>query len=174
MASSADLEKVPGLVATLPESPGINGGYEAPSSPPPRSSLWAGLKRFNTRIESLSGLEARGISRVPPSERQAPSSWNDFAVGLLWFSANISVNNLAPALLGPLVFGLGFLDCAMCATFGAFLGSLSSAYMSIWGPQSGNRTMVCITLRNPIKKDFQTAYFLPTGCPAIFHGILAS
>jgi purine-cytosine permease-like protein len=32
----------------------------------------------------------------------------------------------------------------MCAVFGAFLGSLSTAYMSTWGPQSGNRTMVVL------------------------------
>ncbi|KAK0612628.1 hypothetical protein B0T17DRAFT_593520 [Bombardia bombarda] len=44
----------------------------------------------------------------------------------MWFSANISANNLAVGLFGPLVFGLG------CST----------AYTRIWGPQSGNRTMV--------------------------------
>lgn len=101
------------------------------------------LRRANTRIESLAGLEARGIARVLPEERQLPSRIDDLQVALLWFSANISVNNLAVGLFGPLVFGLGFLDSAMCATFGGLIGSLSTSYMSIWGPRSGNRTMVC-------------------------------
>lgn len=100
------------------------------------------LRELNNRIENLAGFEARGITRVLPEERQPPSRSNDLQVAIMWYSANISLNNLAAAMLGPLAFELGFLDCAMCAVFGAFLGSLTTAYMSIWGPQSGNRTMV--------------------------------
>jgi len=117
------------------------------------------LRQLNARIEGLSGFEARGITRVLPDERQPPSLWDDIAVALLWFSANISVNNLAVGLFGPLLFGLGFFDSAMCAVFGGLLGSISTAYMSIWGPQSGNRTMV----------SFDPDSFLPRGkkesCP---------
>lgn len=65
-------------------------------------------------------------------------------MAILWFSANVSANNLAVGTLGPLVFGLGFLDSAMCAVFGIMVGSAVTAYMSIWGAQSGNRTMVCL------------------------------
>jgi hypothetical protein len=111
----------------------------APSSEKPPLS---GLRAFNGWIEGLSGFEARGIARVLPEERNEPSLWDDVSVALLWFSANISVNNLAVGMLGPLLFGLGFLDSAMCATFGGLLGSISTAYMSTWGAQSGNRTMV--------------------------------
>jgi Permease for cytosine/purines, uracil, thiamine, allantoin len=102
------------------------------------------LQKLNARIEGLAGFEARGITRVLPEERQPASSSADLQVALMWFSANISVNNLAVGLLGPLLFGLGFLDSAMCAVFGGLLGSITTAYMSIWGPQSGNRTMVGI------------------------------
>lgn len=100
------------------------------------------LKRWNARIESLANLEARGIARVLPEERQDASLWNYVQMALLWFSANISANNLLVGLLGPLVYRLGFLDSAMCVVFGTFVGSVSTAYMSIWGAQSGNRTMV--------------------------------
>lgn len=100
------------------------------------------LRDVNNRIENLAGFEARGITRVLPEERQPPSWSSDLQVAIMWYSANISLNNLAAAMLGPLAFELGFLDCAMCAVFGAFVGSLTTAYMSIWGPQSGNRTMV--------------------------------
>ncbi|KAJ7906610.1 hypothetical protein B0H13DRAFT_2020509 [Mycena leptocephala] len=99
---------------------------------PTSSSPLNTLKKWNAAVGSLSGFEARGISRVPPDERLPPSLWDDVSVALLWFSANISVNNLAVGLFGPLVFGLGFLDSAI------------TAYMSIWGPQSGNRTMVVL------------------------------
>jgi hypothetical protein len=100
------------------------------------------FSKWNTRIENLAGLEARGIQRVMPEERHQASSMGYLQMLLLWFSANISVNNLAVGLLGPLVFQLGFLDCALCTIFGVILGSLSTAYMSIWGAQSGSRTMV--------------------------------
>ncbi|KAL8990109.1 MAG: hypothetical protein Q9169_008208, partial [Polycauliona sp. 2 TL-2023] len=32
------------------------------------------LSKWNQAIQSLKGLEARGISRVPPNERDAPST----------------------------------------------------------------------------------------------------
>lgn len=110
--------------------------------PPPKLPVPSTLRTLNSRIENLAGFEARGITRVLPEERHAPSLSNDLQVAIMWYSANISLNNLAAAMLGPLAFELGFLDCAMCAVFGALLGSLTTAYMSIWGPQSGNRTMV--------------------------------
>lgn len=105
------------------------------------------LRRFNNRIEGFAGLEARGIERVPPDERQLPSHAADLQVAVLWFSANLSLNNLAVGLFGPMVFGLGFLDSALLAVFGTILGACSTAYMATWGPISGNRTMVS---SNPI------------------------
>ena len=100
------------------------------------------LQRWNARVENLAGFEARGLERVPPEERQKPSALGLLQMLLLWFSANVTINNLATALTGPLVFGLGFNDSAWCAVIGVFLGSLSTSYMSTWGPVSGNRTMV--------------------------------
>ena len=100
------------------------------------------LSRWNRTIESFKGLEARGISRVPPDERVAPSHLGYVNMALLWYSANITANNLAVGFLGPLLFGLGFVDSSLCVVFACFLGSLGPAYMAIWGPQSGNRTMV--------------------------------
>lgn len=62
---------------------------------------------------------------------------------LLWFSTNITANNMALGMMGPLIFGLGFVDSALCVTFGALLGALGVGYMGTFGPASGNRTMVC-------------------------------
>jgi len=100
------------------------------------------LRALNARIEGLAGFEARGITRVLPEERRPASLSDDLQVAIMWFSANISLNNLAAGMLGPLLLELGFLDCALLAVFGALVGSLTTAYMAIWGPQSGNRTMV--------------------------------
>lgn len=101
------------------------------------------LTKLNNKIESLAGLEARGITRVLPEERHTTSLAGYIQMALLWFSADLTANNLAVGLLGPLVFELGFVDSSLCAVFGSFVGCLAMAYMSIWGAQSGNRTMVC-------------------------------
>jgi hypothetical protein len=102
------------------------------------------LRRINNRIESLSGFEARGISRVLPEERKPASALADLQVFLFWFGANITANNMTTGLFGPLIFNLGFRDSVLCAVFGCFLGSASTAYMAMWGPCSGNRTMVVL------------------------------
>jgi purine-cytosine permease-like protein len=51
----------------------------------------------------------------------------------------------AVGMLGPLAYDLGFTDSALCAAFGAVLGAAGAAYMSTFGPESGNRTMVSST-----------------------------
>ena len=117
-----------------PPSPEL---FVSPSAPSSKLAQW------NTWIESLAGLEARGIARVTPQERHRDSILNYAQMAILWFSANVTANNLVVGLLGPLLFYLGFVDSAMMATFGSLLGSAATAYMSIWGAQSGNRTMVC-------------------------------
>ncbi|KAF2477184.1 uncharacterized protein BDR25DRAFT_276918 [Lindgomyces ingoldianus] len=112
------------------------------SSSPKSTGLGSRFQRWNARIESLSSFEARGIARVPSDKREATSHVALVQMVLLWFSANITINNLAVGLLGPLLFKLGFLDSSLCAVFGAALGGVSTAYMATWGAASGCRTMV--------------------------------
>lgn len=143
-AQPTDLEKIiePAVISPGSTTPGrrIHSSEGFVISPVPVPSR---LARWNNRIENLAGLEARGIARVPPEERQQSSFLGYAQMAMLWFSANVTANNLAVGLLGPLVFDLGFVDSVMMATFGGLFGSAGTAYMSIWGPQSGNRTMVC-------------------------------
>ncbi|KAK3067364.1 Vitamin B6 transporter [Teratosphaeriaceae sp. CCFEE 6253] len=136
-----------------PYTTDVEKGSHDPTSPSPPSSAGphhddvgthGTLQRWNARIEGLAGFEARGMARVPEDERQAPSAMGLLQMLLLWFSANITTNNLAVGLTGPLVFGLGFNDSAMCVVIGVLLGAMSTAYMSIWGAASGNRTMVVL------------------------------
>lgn len=133
-----DVEMVAEKGATVSSAPSAEENMSRLESDAPASFL----RSLNDRIEGLAGLEARGIERVPPDERQPASHAADLQVAVLWFSANLSLNNLATGLFGPMVFGLGFLDSALLAVFGTILGACSTAYMATWGPQSGNRTMV--------------------------------
>ncbi|KAL8725971.1 MAG: hypothetical protein Q9166_007004 [cf. Caloplaca sp. 2 TL-2023] len=138
---SADIEKSAGTLNVSSRSTSNEYVASEPIAPipiPPKLRTW------NQRIENLAGLEARGITRVLPEERHAASATAFAQMAMLWFSANISANNLAVGLLGPLLFGLSFVDCAMCAFGGILVGSAATAYMSIWGAPSGNRTMIVL------------------------------
>lgn len=86
-------------------------------------------------------IEARGIQRVLPDERQDVRKRNLAQIALLWFSINLAAVNITLGMLGPSIFQLSFLDASLCAVFGMILGSLPVAYIASFGP-SGNRTMV--------------------------------
>ncbi|CAG8195610.1 unnamed protein product [Penicillium salamii] len=106
---------------------------------PSRSNF---VSRANDYLASLRLFESRGIERIPLEERHAVRATDYLQMTLLWFSTNITANNMAIGMLGPLGFSLGFVDSALCATFGALLGAAGVGYMGTFGPASGNRTMV--------------------------------
>lgn len=87
-------------------------------------------------------LETRGIQRVDPSERHAGSQLGYTQIGILWFSINLAANNITLGMLGPAVYYLGFVDASLCAVFGQLIGSLPVAYFAMYGPKTGNRTLV--------------------------------
>ena len=99
-------------------------------------------KTWLQRLEYKAGLEARGIQRVGSHERQKPSKRSIIQIAVLWISINLCANNVALGLLGPSIFGLSFKDSALCAVFGAIVGSIPTAYIATWGPISGNRSLV--------------------------------
>lgn len=100
------------------------------------------FSRFHDRLTEFKFFETRGIERVPLHERHDVKASDYLQMCLLWFSTNITANNMALGMMGPLTFSLGFVDSALCATFGALLGAAGVGYMGIFGPASGNRTMV--------------------------------
>lgn len=175
-----DIEKSTDTLAVSLRSNSSEHTAIDPAAPIPFLSKF---RTWNHRIENLTGLEARGIKRVYPEERHAASVSADAQMAMMWFSANISANNLAVGLLGPLLFGLGFVDSAMCAFGGILIGAAATAYMSIWGAQSGNRTMVsrCEEL-SPLKqsicliwKQIVLRYFMgywPAKLPCVLNMIL--
>ena len=135
-----DLEKNAAAIETTSSNDSERGAVPGEFSPP--VPVPHKLRLLNDKIECLAGLEALGLTRVLPEERHNISPLRYAQMCLLWYSANITANNLVTGMLGPLLFNLGFVDSMMMATFGCLVGSAATAYMSIWGPQSGNRTMV--------------------------------
>jgi hypothetical protein len=119
-----------------------NESLSSESPIPPAATSESFLERLNEKILSVRYLENRGFERVPISERHEITGTKYMQITLLWFSTNITANNIAVGMLGPLSYNLGFTDSALCAVFGAVLGSAGAAYMSTFGPESGNRTMV--------------------------------
>ncbi|KAL7626546.1 Vitamin B6 transporter [Parahypoxylon ruwenzoriense] len=101
------------------------------------------LERLANKFDKLFGIEARGIQQVPESMRTGDPTARDYLQMLsIWLSANCTANQLTAGILGPVTFRLGFTDSVLLCTFGTILGSICSAYISTFGPVSGNRTMV--------------------------------
>jgi len=97
-------------------------------------------------------LEARGIERVEPDERQDLRLLGYSQVAIMWFSVNLAANNITLGMLGPAVFSLGFVDACLLSVFGALVGCLVVAYIATFGPKSGNRTMIfsrCVAPPSP-------------------------
>ena len=119
-----------------------HSSIDAHDIPPTPVVLTGRLKRWSDKIESFAGVEARGITRVLPEEKHGISPMGYAQMCILWFSVNVSVNNLAVGLLGPLAFNLGWVDSVLLTVFGCALGSVGTSYTSTWGAESGNRTLV--------------------------------
>lgn len=138
------------LTTFPPETPGVankdEGIYAAETTnrrSPVGSRLGSLLRAFEQQLIDYN-LEARGIERVAADERMKRNTWMSYLqVFLLWISINLAPNNITLGMLGPAVYGLSFRDSALCAVFGAVVGSVCSSWMATWGPVSGIRTLVC-------------------------------
>jgi hypothetical protein len=94
------------------------------------------------RVEHVLGLEARGIHRVKSNEQTAKTTLTFTQIVVLWISINTAAQNITLGSIGQSVFGLGFVDAALCSVLGAVLGCIPVAYVATWGARSGNRTLV--------------------------------
>lgn len=123
------------------------------------------VKKFEQQLVKYN-LEARGIQRVEEHERHPVGPKNYLQIFLLWFSINLAANNVTLGMLAPAVYQLSFLDASLCAVFGSLLGSIPVAYIAIWGPISGNRTMVCGSFELLLRPMVLTRYsHIPDLCP---------
>lgn len=128
----------------LPDATEISSPYESTRQHgiAPTPILKGRLARWNAEVESLAGLEARGITRVLPEEKHGCGRRGYLQMLALWFGINLGVINIITGFLGPLVFQLGWVDCVCIVIFANALSACAPAYMSTFGPESGNRTMV--------------------------------
>ncbi|KAE8144919.1 permease for cytosine/purines, uracil, thiamine, allantoin-domain-containing protein [Aspergillus avenaceus] len=112
---------------------------EGPVMPPRIASF---VRKFESQLVEYN-LEARGIERVQQNERMKNLTWGSYLQALLlWVSINLAANNITLGMLGPVVYGLSFLDSALCAVLGVLVGAVAASWMATWGPVSGIRTMV--------------------------------
>ena len=153
-----DLEKSAGAVNVTNHTGSDSPGDTASTSsnlhdiPPTPQLLKGKLATWNAKVESLAGLEARGITRVLPEEKYGGGARGFMQMFLLWFSINLVANNIITGLLGPLVFSLGWVDCVCIVIFATGLSACGVSYTSTFGPISGNRTMVRVRIETA-KKD---------------------
>ncbi|KAF5392918.1 hypothetical protein D9757_001063 [Collybiopsis confluens] len=85
------------------------------------------------------GVEARGISPVPVSERNDTQYYKLF---FLWFTMNFNILSFSAGTLGPVAFGLGIRESCLVILFFNILCCLPPAYFATWGPKLGLRQMV--------------------------------
>ncbi|KAI1080819.1 permease for cytosine/purines, uracil, thiamine, allantoin-domain-containing protein [Whalleya microplaca] len=101
------------------------------------------LQQWFNRLDEKTGLEARGIERVPESLRHPRVTSGSYVqMFLIWFSINCTANNMTVGILGPVAYGLGLTDAIVCCLFGTILGAICTGYISSFGPKSGLRTLV--------------------------------
>ncbi|KAJ6143809.1 hypothetical protein N7471_003262 [Penicillium samsonianum] len=93
-------------------------------------------------IASLKNVESRGIEPVPIEKREPITPSTILHMLLMWFSMTLATNNIIVGSMGTLVLGLSFKDAALCAVFGCLAGNCTVGFISIWGPKSGNRTLI--------------------------------
>lgn len=85
------------------------------------------------------GVEARGIERVPESERQSKHS---IGLLLLWFSVNIVLTTVPIGMLAQPIFTLTFAHTVATTIGFAIIGCITVAFIATLGPRFGMRTMV--------------------------------
>ncbi|KAF9225107.1 hypothetical protein BS17DRAFT_879253 [Gyrodon lividus] len=103
-----------------------------------------------------SGVEARGVERVPENQRETKNAWNNL---LMWWYVHISVifvfvshetnrsvnmvlTTIPVGVLGQYIFTLALPHTiATILCFGA-LGGVATAFIATLGPQTGLRTMI--------------------------------
>ncbi|KAG1840269.1 permease for cytosine/purines, uracil, thiamine, allantoin-domain-containing protein [Suillus subalutaceus] len=86
-----------------------------------------------------SGVEARGVERVPENQRESKNAWNNL---LMWWSVNTVLTTIPVGVLAQSIYTLSFGNAvATILCFGA-LGGVATAFIATLGPITGLRTMI--------------------------------
>lgn len=74
-------------------------------------STWT---RWCRKLDSIPGLEMRGIERVMPEQRHLRVTTGSYVqMFIIWLSINCTANNMTLGILGPVLFSLGFKDAIL-------------------------------------------------------------
>ncbi|KAI0652315.1 cytosine-purine permease [Trametes meyenii] len=96
--------------------------------------------RFGPYLAKLfaSGVEARGIERVPEDQRDPANTWNNL---LMWWSVNTALTTIPVGTLAQEYYTLTLPHTiATILCFGA-VGAVATAFVSTLGPRTGLRTI---------------------------------
>ncbi|RPD65014.1 cytosine-purine permease [Lentinus tigrinus ALCF2SS1-6] len=129
-SSSHDKEKVVARETAIPTA-------EAD----PEDVLVKRYGRFGPLLSKLfaSGVEARGVERVPEDQRETRNMWNNL---LMWWSVNTVLTTIPIGTLAQVYYTLTLPHTvATILCFGA-LGAIATAFISTLGPRTGLRTMI--------------------------------
>ncbi|KAI9566325.1 cytosine-purine permease [Boletus coccyginus] len=96
---------------------------------------------FGPMVSKLfkSGVEARGVERVPENQRETKNSWNNL---LMWWSVNMVILAIPVGVLGQYVFTLTLPHAVATIICFTALGSVATAFIATLGPRTGLRTMI--------------------------------
>ncbi|KAJ7095711.1 permease for cytosine/purines, uracil, thiamine, allantoin-domain-containing protein [Mycena belliarum] len=86
-----------------------------------------------------SGVEARGVERVPEDQRENKNMWNNL---LMWWSVNTVLTTLPIGVLAQEFFTLTLPHAIATIFCFAALGATATSFVATLGPQTGLRTMV--------------------------------
>lgn len=93
---------------------------------------------YNRKLEALFGIEARGIQRVKPEERNDPNIHGNMMV---WLAANCCLPTFSIGVLGPLAFGLHLGDALLTIACFCLFAGCCPAFCATFGPSLGLRQM---------------------------------
>ncbi|KAJ7134817.1 permease for cytosine/purines, uracil, thiamine, allantoin-domain-containing protein [Mycena epipterygia] len=86
-----------------------------------------------------SGVEARGVERVPEDQRETKNMWNNL---LMWWSVNTVLTTLPIGVLAQEFFTLTLPHAIATIFCFAALGAVATSFIATLGPQTGLRTMI--------------------------------
>jgi NCS1 nucleoside transporter family len=119
----------------------------------------AALSEYGARTVAV---EPGGVEFIPFDARHGRPSqlfWT-------WTSPNMEFATIGVGIIGVLFFGLSFWMCLLAIVIGTALGSISHAFLSTWGPESGLCQMVLSRLGFGFLGNI-----LPAGLNAVVAGI---
>ena len=91
------------------------------------------------KLASKLKAETKGVELVTDEEKVGDSIWN---AASMWLSANLVIATFSLGALGVTVFALSFWQNVLVIIFFSFIGVVSVAFFSIFGPKLGLRQIL--------------------------------